>query len=92
MVPTDDSVITELPMVPVPLLLEPTHFAICPTVEGLFTKMLPDFVIGVGAGLGDGRGFCAYPVLQVNNPNNTIPQRWRFLLCNPIFDGELTKI
>lgn len=90
-VPTDDSVMTESPIVPMPLLLEPTHLAIRPTVDGLFTKILPVFVIGVGAGLGDGIGVCAYPTLQVNNPNNTKPQMWRFFTCVQIAGAKLRR-
>ena len=73
-VPNDDSVINESPIVPVPLLLEPTHLVIRPTVEGLLTRMLPVLVIGVGAGLGEGIGVCAYPQPQVSNPIEIKPQ------------------
>ena len=61
-------------MVPVPLLLEPTHFVIRPTVEGLLTRMLPVLLIGVGAGLGEGSGACEYPQLQATNPIRIKPQ------------------
>ena len=55
-VPIEDSMIAESPIVPVPLLLEVTHLLILPTVDGLLTRILPVLVMGVGAGLGDGNG------------------------------------
>lgn len=53
--------------------------------------MVPVFVIGVGAGLGDGTGVWAYPAPQANKPNNAIAEMLRFFTCIQIAGEKLRR-